>query len=167
MNIRKDILTALFSAFVVGTAAVGSFGQVAGTWTNGTVGAVQYQNRVTGATKSGRGSIFTYKFHPNGTYEFTGYMEVTMYSCTTTLFNQISGRYKVSDGTVALAPSRDFWKNTNSCAAIAAINSRPKRRPTSLTISGYQKMNTAASCCALPMRKVRLATNVRRTDLRS
>lgn len=101
---------------------------MAGTWTNGTVGAVQYQNRVTGATKPGRGSIFTYKFHANGTYEFTGYMEVTMYSCTTTLFNQITGRYKVSDGTVALDPSRDFWKNTNSCAASG--NKQQTKTPT-------------------------------------
>jgi hypothetical protein len=110
MNIRKNILTALFSAVVFSTAATGSFGQVAGTWTNGTIGAVQYQNRVTGATKPGRGSIFTYKFHANGTYEFIGYMEVSMYSCTTTLFsegNQITRRYKVSEGTIALDPTRN------------------------------------------------------------
>jgi hypothetical protein len=72
---------------------------------------------VTGSTKPGRGSMFWYKFLPNGNYEFVGYMEVTMYNCTTTLFNEITGKYSVDGSTISLSPSRDFWKNTNSCAA--------------------------------------------------
>ena len=89
---------------------------VAGTWKNGSVGAISYKNMVTGATKPGRGSVFWYKFLPNGTYEFVGYMEVSMYNCTTTLFNQIAGRYSVSGSTISLDPAKDYWKNTNSCA---------------------------------------------------
>ena len=105
--------------FIVAVQAYSTFAQasgIKGSWTNGSVGAISYQNRVTGATKPGRGSIFTYKFLPNGNYEFVGYMEITMYNCTTTLFNQITGRYRVNGSSVELEPSRDFWKNTNSCA---------------------------------------------------
>ena len=104
---------------IVAVEAYSAFAQseVVGSWKNASIGAISYQNRVTGSTKPGRGSIFAYKFLPNGNYEFVGYMEVTMYNCTTTLFNNITGKYRVSGSTIELAPSRDFWKNTNSCAA--------------------------------------------------
>lgn len=99
------------------SSAFAQTANVSGTWTNGSVGTIQYQNRATGATKPGRGSHFSYKFHANGTYEYVGYMESTMYNCTTTLFNQINGKYKVGDGSIQLDSTRDFWKSTNSCAA--------------------------------------------------
>jgi hypothetical protein len=88
-----------------------------GLWKNGSVGGIQYQNSATGATKPGRGSIFSYKFLANGNYEFVGYMETTMYNCTTSLFNEIKGKYAVEGTSVTLNPARDFWKSTNSCFA--------------------------------------------------
>ena len=78
------------------------------------------------------GSLFTYKFLPNGNYEFVGYMEVTMYNCTTTLFNQITGKYSVEGSTIYLNPSRDHWKNTNSCAASG--NKETNKSPTRKTL---------------------------------
>ncbi len=93
--------------------------ELVGSWKNGSVGMISYQNRTTGATKPGRGSIFTYKFLPNGNYEFVGYMESTMYNCTTTLFNDIKGKYRVEGNILHLSPTRDFWKSGNSCAASA------------------------------------------------
>ena len=121
--LRKVSSTALWLVIFMVIVAAQAFsifaqsGELAGSWKNGSVGMIQYENRTTGATKPGRGSIFTYKFNPNGTYEFVGYMEVTMYNCTTTLFNSIAGRYSVNGSTINLNPSKDFWKNTNSCAA--------------------------------------------------
>jgi len=120
---------------IVAVQAYSAFGQaneLTGSWKNGSVGMISYQNRVTGSTKPGRGSIFSYKFNPNGTYEFVGYMEVTMYNCTTTLFNNITGRYSVEGSTVHLNPSRDFWKNTNSCAASG--NKQTTKAPTRKTL---------------------------------
>lgn len=112
-----------------------SFGQspdIVGEWKNGSVGMIEYQNRVTGATKPGRGSIFTYKFLANGSYEFVGYMESTMYNCTTTLFNQITGKYRVDGNTILLTPSRDFWRNGNSCAPNS--NRQQTKAPTRKTV---------------------------------
>ncbi len=128
-------------------SAFGQASEVTGYWKNGSVGSIQYQNRVTGATKSGRGSLFTYKFLPNGNYEFIGYMEVTMYNCTTTLFNQITGKYSVNGSTINLNPSRDFWKNTNSCAASG--NKQQTKTPTSkvLGISDERGMSTGINSC--------------------
>ncbi len=122
-------------AILIAVQAFDTFGQsneITGSWKNGSVGAIQYQNRVTGATKPGRGSIFTYKFLPNGNYEFVGYMQITMYNCTTTLFNQITGRYSVDGTSINLNPSRNFWKNANSCAASG--NKQQNKVPTPKTL---------------------------------
>jgi hypothetical protein len=43
-------------------------------------------------------------------------MESTMYNCTTTLFNQINGKYRVEGSTIFLSPAKDLWKNGNTCA---------------------------------------------------
>ena len=137
--LRKVSSTTLWVAIflvLVAVHAYSAFAQssdIVGSWKNGSVGMISYQNRTTGATKPGRGSIFTYKFNPNGTYEFVGYMETTMYNCTTTLFNQIAGRYNVEGSTINLNPSKDFWKNTNSCAP--SSNKQQNKVPTKLSIN--------------------------------
>ena len=120
---------------LIAVQAYSTFAQssdITGSWKTGSVGSIQYKNQVTGATKSGRGSLFWYKFLPDGNYEFVGYMELTMYSCTTTLFNQITGKYSVDGSTINLAPARDYWKNTNSCAA--SSNKEQTKTPTPKTL---------------------------------
>lgn len=134
-KLSKTTLWLIIFVMMVAVQAYSAFGQSSelhGSWKNGSVGMISYQNRVTGSTKPGRGSIFTYKFNPNGTYEFVGYMEVTMYNCTTTLFNNITGRYTVNGSTISLNPSRDYWKNTNSCAASG--NKEQTKTPTRKTL---------------------------------
>lgn len=103
--------------FIAGTCFAQSSSAIIGSWSDSSVGATQYQNQTTGALKNGRGSSFTYKFNTNGTFEYIGYMEVTTYNCTTTLFNHKTGKYIVEGTTVTLKPAKDHWKNTNSCAA--------------------------------------------------
>ena len=98
-------------------AAYGQSSDIVGYWKNGSVGSVGYQNQVTGVVRTGRSSLFTYKFLPNGNYEFIGYLEMNMYNCNNTLFNQVTGKYSVEGSTIYLNPTRDFWKSTNSCAA--------------------------------------------------
>ena len=132
-KVSSTILALAIVANVFGTSTHAQTGNILGYWKTGSVGSIQYQNRVTGATKSGRGSLFWYKFHANGTYEFVGYMETTMYHCTTTLFNEIKGRYTVDGSTINLNPTRDFWKNTNSCAASA--NKETTKTPTKKSLS--------------------------------
>jgi len=88
---------------------------VVGYWKTGGLGMINEVNTVTGQTKNNRGQMFSYKFAADGTYTFVGYMESTMFGCTTSLFNEISGRYTVEGATVFLNPARDFWKNAYSC----------------------------------------------------
>lgn len=88
---------------------------VVGYWKTGGVGTINEVNTVTGQTKNRRGQMFSYTFAADGTYSFVGYMESTMFGCTTSLFNEIHGRYLVDGTTIFLNPARDFWKNTYSC----------------------------------------------------
>jgi hypothetical protein len=88
---------------------------VVGYWKTSGLGMINEVNTVTGQTKNNRGQLFSYKFAADGTYTFVGYMESTMFGCTTGLFNEITGRYTVDGSTISLDPSRDFWKNTYSC----------------------------------------------------
>ena len=88
---------------------------VVGYWKTGGLGTINEVNTVTGQTKNNRGQMFSYRFAADGTYTFVGYMESTMFGCTTALFNEINGRYTVDGSTIFLDPSRDFWKNTYSC----------------------------------------------------
>src|SRR6185436_20644236 len=71
---------------------------VVGYWKTGGVGTINEVNTVTGQTKNRRGQMFSYTFAADGTYTFVGYMESTIFGCTTGLFNEINGRYMV-DGT--------------------------------------------------------------------
>jgi hypothetical protein len=112
---------------------------IVGTWKDGSVGSVQYQNQVTGATRNGRSHIFGYKFLPNGEYTFIGYMEMNMYSCTTTIFNQITGKYSVGGSTINLNPARDYWKSTNSCAASG--NKETTKTPTKKSLQFERKLD--------------------------
>lgn len=88
---------------------------VVGYWKTGGLGMINEVNTTTGETKNRRGQMFSYKFAADGTYTFVGYMESTMFGCTTNLFNEINGRYTVDGSTINLNPSRDFWRNTYSC----------------------------------------------------
>jgi len=78
-----------------------------------------------------------YKFLPNGSYSFTGYMEINMYGCSSTYYNEITGKYSVEGSTIELNPNRDFWKSTNSCAASG--NKQTTKTPTPKTIEFQAK----------------------------
>lgn len=88
---------------------------VVGYWKTGGLGMVNEVNTTTGQTKNRRGQMFSYNFAADGTYKFHGYMESTMFGCTTALFQEVTGRYLVDAGTIFLKPSRDVWTNTYSC----------------------------------------------------
>src|SRR4026209_432419 len=88
---------------------------VVGYWKTSGLGMINEVNTVTGQTKNNRGKTFSYKFAVDGTYTCVGYMESTMFGCTTSLFNEISGRYMVDGTTIFLNPTRDLWRNMYSC----------------------------------------------------
>lgn len=88
-----------------------------GAWRSTQLGMINYQNTITGAQKPGRGTTMQYSFQPNGRYEYNGYMEMTVYNCTTTYFNPVKGRYRVEGSRVVLTPETNRWQSRNNCAA--------------------------------------------------
>lgn len=91
-------------------------GAVVGTWNSGKQSILNQVETYTGRTTPLNGSVFKYVFHSNGSFEYVGYMESTMYGCTTALFNDKRGKYAVNGNRITMTPNKNFWRNTYSCA---------------------------------------------------
>ncbi len=90
--------------------------ELVGNWHNGNVSMMQEKNLTTGQRTASNGSTFTYKFLSDGSFEFIGYMKSTMYGCTTDLFNDKRGKVEIDGDRITLIPSKNYWKNTYTCA---------------------------------------------------
>jgi hypothetical protein len=88
-----------------------------GSWRSSELGMISYQNTITGASRPGRGMTMQYKFLPGGRFEYNGYLESTMYNCTTTLFNPVAGTYRVEGNRLTIMPKTSKWQQTNNCAS--------------------------------------------------
>lgn len=88
-----------------------------GSWRSSSLGMISYQNTITGSSRPGRGTTMQYVFHPGGRYEYNGYLETTVYNCTTTYFNPVKGRYRLEGSRIVLAPETNRWQSRNNCAA--------------------------------------------------
>jgi hypothetical protein len=91
-------------------------GDIIGIWRNGGMSMIGERNTVTGSTTPSNGSTFKYVFTADGRFEFIGMMQSTMYGCTTSLFNDKRGRYEINGTKLTLVPSKNFWRQQNSCA---------------------------------------------------
>jgi hypothetical protein len=88
-----------------------------GAWRSSEIGMISYQNSITGSSRPGRGTTMQYKFLPGGRFEYNGYLETTMYNCTTTLFNPVAGTYSVEGDRLTVVPKTSKWQQTNNCAS--------------------------------------------------
>jgi len=75
------------------------------------------RNTVTGATTPSNGNTLKFEFKADGRFAFVGYLQSTMYGCTTALFNDKQGRYQVAGNEITLTLTKNFWRNTSSCSA--------------------------------------------------
>jgi hypothetical protein len=98
------------------TTNSGGGNSIVGTWTNGSTSMLGERNTTTGVVTSRNGSTYKYVFNANGSFEFIGYLESTMYGCTTALFNDKRGNYTISGDRITFTPSKNYWKNTYSCS---------------------------------------------------
>ena len=110
----------LFIAFIF-TFSIACYPQVSsdtllGSWRNGSVSMLQNRDMQTGATSAANGKTFSYEFEAKGRYKFTGYMQSTMYGCATSLYNEVTGTYKISGSEVTLTQKNNLWRKQNSCS---------------------------------------------------
>jgi hypothetical protein len=97
----------------------GGGGSIAGEWSNG------YSSILSGYTPTygpktftpGKAHVFKYVFHPNGTFEFTGLLQTTMYNCTNAIFQDKRGTYAISGNQITLTKTKNFFRRTDSCSA--------------------------------------------------
>lgn len=104
-----------------------------GRWTSGRISTIQYRNAYTGVSRPPTGSYFSWNFKADGTYTFSGLLQSTLYSCTTSMFGEESGEYTVSGNTVHVKPQKNPYKMTNSCSP-----SSNREGPGKLTERDYQ-----------------------------
>jgi hypothetical protein len=93
-----------------------SWQSILGTWTKGMMSMMGDKNQISGAVTPSNGTSFKYVFHPNGSFEFVGYMQSTMYGCTTSLFQDKRGKYRISGNEITLTLSKNFWRNQYGCS---------------------------------------------------
>lgn len=91
--------------------------EIVGEWDNGRVSMLQERNTTTGVTSPGNSSYFSYNFTSNGKFNFTGIMEMNNYGCKQTIYNEKSGSISVKDSAITLIPSKNLWRNSNSCSS--------------------------------------------------
>lgn len=94
----------------------GAAAELFGSWRTTQISMLMYQNQVTGSTTPGSGTSMQYRFHPDGRFEYNGYLQSTVYNCTTTLFNPMTGTYRVDGARLTLTPRTNVWQMRNNCA---------------------------------------------------
>ena len=99
-----------------GAAAAAGAAELFGSWRTSQLSMLVYRNQVTGSTTPGSGTSMQYRFHPDGRFEYNGYLQSTVYNCTTTLFNPMAGTYRVEGSRLTLTPRANVWRMTNNCA---------------------------------------------------
>ena len=118
----KDLSLILF---IIGGAVIAAIAQepsaytrsdVVGIWRTGGMSTMADRNTITGSTTPSNGNTFKYEFRADGRFSFVGYLQSTMYGCTTALFNDKQGRFEISGSQITLIPTKNFWRNTNSCS---------------------------------------------------
>ena len=105
----------LLSLAFVCSATAQSSAALVGKWFEGSASILAEQNRITGEITSRYGSSIGYTFEADGTFRYAGLIKSTMYSCTTTLWNDRRGSYTVSGDVITFKHTKDYWLNMNSC----------------------------------------------------
>lgn len=112
----KYITAIIFTLIALGSAAQAQVpSNLVGNWFEGSTSILQEKNMSTGTIASSYGSSIGYVINADGTYRYAGLMKSTLYSCTTTLWNDQRGKISVEGDRITFTPSKDYWLNTNSC----------------------------------------------------
>jgi hypothetical protein len=104
--------------------------RLTGKWRSSSVASIQYKNSYTGAMAPTSGSSFFYEFLPDGTYRNNGLMQVTTYGCTSSIYRDNSGRYRVEGDHLYIESSRGIVKSQ-------VCGGQPSEKPDKLEVSAH------------------------------
>jgi hypothetical protein len=119
-------------------------GSLAGKWSNG------YSSIWSGYVPTvgpkiftpGKGHFWEYTFHPDGTFEYVGLLQSTMYNCTLLIFQDKRGSYTINGDQITLTKTKNFFRQSNSCAP-----SSNKERSYNLEPEVYSVRTTGDQVC--------------------
>lgn len=112
----KNIALVIFAIAILTIISNAQNINVVGTWQTGGLSTTDDVNTVTGSRTASNGKLFKYEFKADGRYAFIGYVQSTMYGCTTAWFNDKHGKYSLNGSQLTLTPAKNFWRNTFSCS---------------------------------------------------
>lgn len=101
-----------------------------GKWRSTSAAAVQYKDSYTGSLAPTSGHSFAYEFLPDGTYRSSNLLQVTTYGCTSSVYNENSGRYRVEADRLYIEPSGGFVRS-HVCGG------QPSEKPDKLEVREY------------------------------
>lgn len=109
----KKIL--LLAAALTGVCAANN-NQILGEWTSGGLtSSLNYVNKLTGSIAPPSGAVANYKFNPDGTYEESGFLQSTAYSCTTKLFFYRTGKFNLEGSHIVLDETTSKMRSEDNC----------------------------------------------------
>lgn len=86
-----------------------------GTWSRGSVSAVDFYNPTTGSWAPPSGSGSSYTFNADGTFTVGVMAQSSLYSCTMTLFSYKEGIYRVDGEVITLTLGKNRFKSQDNC----------------------------------------------------
>jgi hypothetical protein len=88
-----------------------------GAWSSSRLSSINYRDRYSGTFAPPSGSIFTYKIAADGTYEYSGYLQSSLYSCTIVVFRWQRGTLDSESGRITFTPREGKLYYKDSCRA--------------------------------------------------
>jgi uncharacterized protein (DUF2141 family) len=86
-----------------------------GNWYQGSSSGVDYYNPSTGSWAAPSGSGFRFTFNPDGTYEYSGLIQSSLYNCTMTVFGYETGSYSLQNDILVLTQNVSKMKSQDTC----------------------------------------------------
>jgi hypothetical protein len=85
--------------------------RLTGKWRSSSAASIQYKNSYTGVMAPTSGHSLFYEFLPDGTYRNNGLLQMTTYGCTSSIYRDNSGHYRVDGDRLYIEPDRGIVKS--------------------------------------------------------
>jgi hypothetical protein len=139
-NMKNNLTSFLFRALAVALAGMAGFSAqaetpneanpVAGKWRSTTVAGTQYKDSYTNAPAPISGHSFFYEFLPDNTYRYNGLLQITTYGCTSSVYGENTGHYRVQGDKLIVEPESGTVKSR-------VCGGQPKEKPDNLQVREY------------------------------
>jgi hypothetical protein len=86
-----------------------------GKWSSSRLSMINYRDRTSGSFAPPSGSIFSYTIAADGTFEFSGYMQSSLYHCTIVIFRWQRGTLEADGQRLTLTPREGKLYYKDSC----------------------------------------------------